>query len=261
MFTKEHFSKKFGTWSSGNVNVDKIIQESQINNPALNLQWIPYENFHDIEHIADSEYYTLHLARLRNEMIDCEDVSLKELKDYRYDILEFIKAIKNIAIDSFYSSCIARFFGISKNPSTQNYIIVMESYNDTIHGFLSDTFLDIEWGSKIDLLYQIIESLAILHENNLVHCDLHSRNISIKNREIYSVRIDPGLYADDNRKIMNKSHEQKLFRSLYNFHPQSRYISRHIYTLYELQDSLEDLKSGKCSDLNLYTYDMNSNNS
>ncbi|RHZ62270.1 hypothetical protein Glove_341g23 [Diversispora epigaea] len=399
MYTKEHFSKKFGTLSSGNANIDKIIQESQINNSTLNLQWIPYENFHYTELIADSEYYTLHLARLRNgndtiderDYEDCDDViALKELKNYRYDILEFIKAIKNIAIDSFYSSCITRFFGISKNPSTQNYIIVIESYNNTIHSFLSDIFLDIRWWSKMDLLYQIIESLAILHENNLIHCDLHSRNISMKNREIYSVIIDPGLCkldndlilnsnnknnnvygsipyippevlrgneftkegdiysfggimyematgnqpfsdqahdtylmidicngvrpkasgtmlnlipkcyldkmyqcwdddpskrptaheltdiiylwnsyyineefvdADDNRERMNKSHEQKLLRSLYNFHPQSRYISRHINTLYELQDSLEDIKSGKCADPNLYTYDMDSKES
>ncbi|CAG8515128.1 4199_t:CDS:2 [Diversispora eburnea] len=56
------------------------------------------------------------------------------------------------------------------------------------------------------------------------------------------------FYADENRGKMNKSHEQKLLQSLYNFHPQSCYISSHIYTLYELQDSLEDIKSGKCAD-------------
>ncbi|RHZ82338.1 hypothetical protein Glove_109g200 [Diversispora epigaea] len=121
MNTREDLIKKFGTWSSGNANIDKIIQESQI--------------------------------KLRNFERDC--VSLKELKDYGYDILEFIKAIMNITIDWYLTSCISRFFGISKNPSTQNYIIVMESFDNTIH-----------------------QSLNILHEKNLVHCDLHSRNIS-----------------------------------------------------------------------------------
>ncbi|CAG8514006.1 7848_t:CDS:1, partial [Diversispora eburnea] len=30
--TKEHFIQEFKTWSSGNTNIDRIIQESQINN-------------------------------------------------------------------------------------------------------------------------------------------------------------------------------------------------------------------------------------
>ncbi|RHZ82333.1 hypothetical protein Glove_109g208 [Diversispora epigaea] len=396
MHTKEDFIKKFGTWSSGNTDIDKIIQESQINNPEFSLRWIPYDTFYDTEHIADSKYYTLHSARLRNYKIcnlDCEyehrgTVSLKELKDYRHDVLKFIKVIKNIANDGFYHYCITRFFGISKNPSTQNYIIVMESFDDTIHSFLSDLFLKIEWKSKIKLLYQIILSLGFLHENNLVHCVLHSRNISVEGRKLdpdsLDVIMDPGLCklsddltlnsdnknnyvygsipyippevlrgneftkkgdiysfggimyqmatgnqpfshqahdtyliidicngvrpkvpdmmlnlipkcyldmmyrcwddnpskrptfyelanimlpwnqyeefleADRNRERINKSHEQKLLRSLYNFHPQSRYISRNIYALYELRDSLEDIKSGKCADPNLYTCDMNS---
>ncbi|RHZ82476.1 hypothetical protein Glove_109g247 [Diversispora epigaea] len=390
MHTKEHYIKKFGTWSSGNTNLDKIIQESQINNPASSLQWIPYENFHNTKHIVDSEYYSLHSAILRNDMIDeewkCEDcvvVALKELKDYKYDILEFIKAIKNITVDIIYPFCFTRFFGISKNPSTQNYIIVMGSCDDTIHSCLSDIFLKNGWNSKTDLLYQITESLNILHENNLVHCDLHSRNILMKNYNLVSfdIKIDPGLCkldndlilnsdnkknnvygsipyippevlrgneftkegdiysfggimyevatgnqpfsnqahdtylmidicngvrpkvpdmmlnlipkcyldmmyqcwddnplkrptlhelsefsdmlwnnvflefndADKNRRLMNKSHELKLLQSLHNFHPQSCYTSRHIYTLYELQDSLEDIKSGKCADPNLCT--------
>ncbi|RHZ58672.1 hypothetical protein Glove_372g84 [Diversispora epigaea] len=387
MCTKENFIEKFGTWSSGNTNIDEIIKESQINNPLYFLQWIPYDNFHDIKHIADSEYYTLHSAGLRNKMIEellwdyCGAVVLKELKDYKYDILEIIKAIKNIIV---YSGNITSIFGISKNPSTQNYIIVMDSHDDTVHSLLFDFFLKIAWHTMIMLLDYVIDGLHALHENNLVHCNLHSRNILIKDRKSLIASVDPGLFklgndlisnsdnkknfvygsipyippevlrgneftkegdiysfggimyevatgnqpfsdqahdtyliidicngvrpkvpdiilnwipkcyldkmyqcwdddpskrpttseltnylwsifreleANDKRKIMNKSHEQKLLRSLHKFHPQSCYISRHIYTLYELQDSLEDIKSGKCADPNLYTYDMNSKDS
>ncbi|RHZ58634.1 hypothetical protein Glove_372g79 [Diversispora epigaea] len=213
MYTKEHFIEKFGTWSSGNYNIDKIIQESQINNPAKNLQWIPYENFHDTNHIADSEYYTLYSARLRNYMIcdlDCEYeyrdvVALKELKDYKYDILKFIKAVKNLT-NNFYSACFTRFFGISKNPSTQNYVIVMGLQDDTVHSFLSDLFLKVGWESKTELLHQIMKNLNILHNNNLVHCDLHSRNISLKNRKIFSyyAKIDTGLCKLDSDDKNNK---------------------------------------------------------
>ncbi|RHZ84270.1 hypothetical protein Glove_84g134 [Diversispora epigaea] len=54
-----------------------------------------------IEH--DWKYYS----------ISCK-VALKEIKDFRYDIIEFLKVINPKV----------KYFGISKNPSTQNYIIV-----------------------------------------------------------------------------------------------------------------------------------------
>ncbi|RHZ82390.1 hypothetical protein Glove_109g178 [Diversispora epigaea] len=72
--------------------------------------------------------------------------------------------------------------------------------------------------------------------------------------------VNVGFFeANLNRERINKSHEQKLLQSLYNCHPQSRYISRHIYTLYELQDLLKDIKSEIY--LNLCTYDMDSEES
>ncbi|RHZ77110.1 hypothetical protein Glove_185g49 [Diversispora epigaea] len=383
MYTKERSIKKVETWSNGNAKIDKIIQESQI-------QWIPYDDIYATKYIIDSEYYTFHLARLRNYMIDEREyrgvVALKELKDNRNDILEFIKEIKN---NSSYSYCFAKFFGISKNPFTKNYIIVMESCRNTSHNCLSDIFRNVKWHSKIYSLQEIIRGLNALHRNNLIHCDLHSRNILIIDREKFelTVNIDPDLcklandlilnpdnknnnvygsipylppevlrgnaftkkgdiysfggimyeaatgnqpfsdqahdtylmidicngvrpkvpdmmlnfipkcyldtmyqcwdddpskrpttdelsdiiylwkssniyeefkYVESNKKRMNKSHKKKLLRSFYNFHPQSCYISRNIYTLYELKNSLEDIKSGKCADPNLYTCGMES---
>ncbi|CAG8597047.1 1188_t:CDS:2 [Diversispora eburnea] len=248
--------KKFGTWSSGNADIDKIIQESQINNPAYNLRWMPYDNFHDTKHIDDNKYYTLHSAKLLDKR-GCEYehygvVTLKELKDYRYDILEFFKMIKKVIDDD--SLCFIKFFGISKNPSTQNYIIVMESHDGIFHSYLSDIFLNIMWCSKIEMLHQVIDGLKTLHENNLVHCDLNSRNIPMKHLDPFSRKLfaamDPEFFnADLKRNGMNKSHKQKLLRSLYKFHPESCYVSRNIYTLFELQDSLEDIKSGKYPNL------------
>ncbi|CAG8435771.1 6223_t:CDS:2 [Diversispora eburnea] len=289
MCTKEQFIKDSGTWTSGNADIDKIILDSQIKDFYYNLQWIPYDNLHDIEHVADNEHYTMCFAELKDclkygwdfvkqhWLIDNGgSVALKELKGHIYDILEFIKGIKNI-INS--SMCITEFKGISKNPSTQNYIIIIEwNYPFTICSFLVNIFLEVEWEIKIKLLHHIIEGLNLLHENNLIHGELHSQNILMSSGEPYLNLMyrcwngDPSkrpkvhelinllqdfdyLDADDNIEIMNRSHTKKLLRSLSKVHPQSCYIDRRIFTLDELQDSLEDIKFGKCADPNL----LNSN--
>ncbi|RHZ84053.1 hypothetical protein Glove_86g204 [Diversispora epigaea] len=388
--TKEQFIQELKTWSSGNVNLDKVIQEFQIK-VGFKLQWIPYENFHDIKYLADGGYSTVYSAILKNGMKAYwnynkkqwnyayinSPIALKELKDSKYDISEFLKEIKNLMIgnDYYYNTV---FYGISKNPSTQNYIIFMLLYEDNLHRFLVKKPL--RWDSRIGLLRQIIEGLDNLHRKNLVHGNLHSGNILMENCESISARIaDFGFNgltknlikksSDDNNKNINiyglipyippevlqgnaftkegdiysfggimyeitirkrpfyeRAHDSNLisdicfngvrpqipdmqdlmpkfysdliyrcwnanpsdrpttkelsdiFKNIYYLfegyikddnalgkfktindekeiiHPQSCYISRNIYTLYGLQDSLKSIKSGKCADPNLLKF-------
>ncbi|CAG8827908.1 590_t:CDS:1, partial [Dentiscutata erythropus] len=91
--TREHFIQEFKTWSSGNSNIDKIIQESQINNIYYKLQWIPYDNFQNIEYIADGgikENWNFIKQDWKYHSIDRE-IALKEILDSRFDIAEFLK--------------------------------------------------------------------------------------------------------------------------------------------------------------------------
>ncbi|RHZ84269.1 hypothetical protein Glove_84g53 [Diversispora epigaea] len=187
--TKEHFIQEFKTWSSGNINIDKIIQESQTGNIKRKLQWIPYDKFQNIKHIADGERGSVYSAEIKNG-IKCEwnfikqdwrydligaGAVLKEIKESRYSIVEFFKVI--MTINDHLSESIAFYYGISKNPSTQNYIIVMELFSENLHEYLAKTFWDLGWKEKINILSSIVSGLRILHIKNLIHCDLHGGSI------------------------------------------------------------------------------------
>ncbi|RHZ65777.1 hypothetical protein Glove_311g63 [Diversispora epigaea] len=208
--TKEHFSREFGTWSTGNVGIDKVIQESQINHQGyeyeLKLIWIPYENFRDIKYIADGGYGSVYSAILKNGIKKDWDfnkqdweysyvgskVALKEINDSRHDISKFLKEVKNLIIVNglyFITKCI----GISKNPSSQKYIIVMELHDDNLHKFITRSFSNLRWKTKIDLLDNIAHGLYSLHFKNLVHRDLHCGNILVKH---YSTHSNRALIAD-----------------------------------------------------------------
>jgi hypothetical protein len=46
-----HFQQNFNSWTSGNNNVDKFIQDIQLlahQNAKEALEWIPYDRFYDI---------------------------------------------------------------------------------------------------------------------------------------------------------------------------------------------------------------------
>ncbi|RHZ84478.1 hypothetical protein Glove_81g68 [Diversispora epigaea] len=220
---QEQFSREFRTWSSGNVEIDDVIQESQTNHQRYyeyKLQWIPYNNFRDIEHIADGGYGSVYSAILKNGIkwywnfnkqdwecdYVCSKVALKEINNSKYDISEFFKEIQNIQIverQYFITGC----FGITKNPSSQNYIIVMKLYDDSLHKFLAKRFLNVKWKRKIYHLYNIASGLSKLHTKKLVHRDLRSGNILIDNRSfLHGASIkDLGLCRLTNDLIDNKS--------------------------------------------------------
>ncbi|RHZ83958.1 hypothetical protein Glove_86g216 [Diversispora epigaea] len=219
--SNEHYIQEFKTWSSGNADIDKIIQESQINNIINRLHWIPYDNFQNIEHIADGGHGSVYSTKLDNGiklnwnfikqdwkyyLIGCI-VALKEIKDSRFDMVEFLKVMKTVNEHEY--EYIAKYYGISKNPSTQNYIIVMDLFDDGLHNFLTKKFWDLGWPSKIDILTSIAYCLSSSHEKNLVHCDLHSGNILINYNfdPDLDLGIDLGLCKLENDLILNSNNK------------------------------------------------------
>ena len=50
----KHFQQNFKNWTSGNSDVDKLIQESQLisKNCGEVLEWIEYDRFNNIEYIT-----------------------------------------------------------------------------------------------------------------------------------------------------------------------------------------------------------------
>ncbi|CAG8622842.1 1486_t:CDS:2, partial [Diversispora eburnea] len=63
-------------------------------------------------------------------------VALKEINDSEHDISKFLKEVKNIRIMNYWLY-ITKYFGITKNPFTQNYIIIMQLCYDSLHKFLT----------------------------------------------------------------------------------------------------------------------------
>jgi hypothetical protein len=62
-----HFQHKFIDWTSGNDDIDKFIQDTQLsahNNADANeaLEWIPYNRFYDIKYIAKNEFGEVYRA-------------------------------------------------------------------------------------------------------------------------------------------------------------------------------------------------------
>jgi hypothetical protein len=60
----KHFQKNFGNWTSGNDDIDKFIQDTQLSSyySGKVLEWIPYDRFYNIEYIAKGGFGEVYRA-------------------------------------------------------------------------------------------------------------------------------------------------------------------------------------------------------
>src|SRR5436305_12096330 len=96
---------------------------------------------------------------------------------------------------------IIKFFGITKDPETNNFMMVMQYAEDgSLRQSLNKNFNSIDWLDKFFILYNISFGLKDIHKKRLIHQDFHSGNILCNSA--YSFITDLGLCkpADEKSK-------------------------------------------------------------
>ncbi|CAI2187298.1 10393_t:CDS:2, partial [Funneliformis geosporum] len=68
------------------------------------------------------------------------------------------------------------------DPNTNEYLLIMQYANcGDLQNYLKNNFNNLTWNNKKALAFQIPNGLNYLHNENILHRDLHSRNIVIHN--------------------------------------------------------------------------------
>ncbi|RIA84299.1 kinase-like domain-containing protein [Glomus cerebriforme] len=193
---------KFRDWTSGNPDVDKLIQESQLDakNRYEKLLWFEYNQFKNIEYITEGGFGKIYQAKLLHTT-----VALKSLNNSKDTTFEFLNEIK-LHLKMNNSDRIIKIYGITKDPRTSNFMMVMDyAEKGNLRQRLNRDFNSLNLYAKIDILRDIARGLEIIHEKGLTHQDFHSGNIlSRDNSSMYTRITDLGLYKPANEKSDNK---------------------------------------------------------
>ncbi|RIA87889.1 kinase-like domain-containing protein [Glomus cerebriforme] len=188
--------------SSGNKVIDDFIRHTQINycgNVGWKMEFVPYDQFEDIEFIAEGGFskiykatwidgpinnwrsiinntydvfrkhnYTIVLKKLNNS----KNVTSKELNELKIFYQVFSKGGGSLRISNY--------FGITQDPITKDIMIIMPYYNsgDLIH-YIGKDFYNFSWERKLGKIWRIIIGLVKIHELGIIHRDLHSGNIFV----------------------------------------------------------------------------------
>ncbi|GBC02588.1 hypothetical protein RclHR1_00470018 [Rhizophagus clarus] len=202
-----NFLKTNFTNCSGNEKIDNFIEEMRLNINYYNdiiFEWIPYDQFSDIEKIGKGGFSTVYSAMwkdgpLKFDSLDKKEltrkssrrVALKQLHNSQNFIDKFLNEAKKYSTHQTYkifnAGDIINIFGITQNPNTKDYVMVLQHAGggDFIN-WININYEDFNWQNKMNILNRIIEGLEKIHFKQMFHRDFHPGNILFGNGYSYA---------------------------------------------------------------------------
>ncbi|RIB11934.1 kinase-like domain-containing protein, partial [Gigaspora rosea] len=99
---------------------------------------------------------------------------------------------------------VVKFYGISRELQTKNFMLVLQfADGDNLRDFLKlksnkdNNYYRISWAELIKIARGITLGLKYLHENNIIHRDLHSKNILLDNGKVLIADFGISKRLDD----------------------------------------------------------------
>ncbi|CAB4438005.1 unnamed protein product [Rhizophagus irregularis] len=193
-----HFQQYFKSWTSGNDYVDKFIQKTQLSAhttyEARNaLEWIPYDRFYDIKYIAKGGFGKVYGANLADGSINKWDYQDWERNnEHKFVALKHLNNSQNISLDFVNeitlhhkvnnNANIIKLYGITQDPETKNYIMVLEyASKGSLRNYLDTNYNTLSWKDKLLHFCYIASGLVDIHRNELIHRDFHIGNVLVSN--------------------------------------------------------------------------------
>ncbi|EXX60006.1 polo kinase CDC5 [Rhizophagus irregularis DAOM 197198w] len=189
---QNYLKAKFSSWTSGNNDIDNLIQkcQSEALTPNNIIEWIPYNNLQSIEYLTKggfSEIYTATWVDGRYEDWDSRkqqlkrfgehDAVLKRLENVESANQSWFEEAKSHLTISNKTTEIVRCYGLTQNPSNGNYMLVLDIMDINLREYLLQNHNKLTWKEKINITSIIIGALDYIHKENSIHRDLHSGNI------------------------------------------------------------------------------------
>ncbi|CAB4440688.1 unnamed protein product [Rhizophagus irregularis] len=204
------------TRTSGNEKIDDFIYKMQfkINDSSdTALEWIPYTQFYEINIAGNGGFAKVYSAKWKDGPLYLKNqsrkygkrdpnkrVALKCLNDSQDHITKLLNEVNAYSTKPIYNS-ILKVYGISQDPNTKDYIIVLHYAKDgNFDNWISinDNFKYFNWKEKIQKLNSIVKELKEIHENQMIHHDFHTGNILFDDPiiETYVYISDMGLCGE-----------------------------------------------------------------
>ncbi|CAB4382076.1 unnamed protein product [Rhizophagus irregularis] len=165
------------------------------NSTSTNNEWIEeaikknyfkyydFKNFNNIQEIGSGGFGKVFRANWKKTE---QYMALKSFFKLDNVTVEEIKRELMLQREVDFHNNVIRFFGITKyepdnsNDILNNYLLVMEfADSGTLQDYLKNNINELTWRKKLDIAHQLACAILCLHDEGIVHRDLHSKNILV----------------------------------------------------------------------------------
>ncbi|RHZ84013.1 hypothetical protein Glove_86g156 [Diversispora epigaea] len=156
-------------------HINKELFKSAIENRFINsFEYNTFENVIKVGTGGFGEVKRAYLNTLRRY------VALKCLNDDNDEFYgQFLDELQNISAVNHHDNII-HFYGVSIDPSIEKYYLVLQYAEDgNLQTYLRNNFEKLDWNAKVSMAKDIARGLSHIHQKNIVHRDLHSKNILV----------------------------------------------------------------------------------
>ncbi|RIA92121.1 kinase-like domain-containing protein [Glomus cerebriforme] len=143
------------------------------------IKSIEWSELYSMEKIGEGNFGSVYKAcwsNIHNDVV-CKKLALSSDIQYKW-----WGAFKHeLHMQSRVHSCenIIRILGISKNFEDEYYIVMEYADEGDLKCYLSKNFKNLDWNKKFGLALDITNGLYFLHKEQILHRDLHAKNIVI----------------------------------------------------------------------------------
>ncbi|EXX65642.1 uncharacterized protein OCT59_024043 [Rhizophagus irregularis] len=149
------------------------------------IKYYEYKYFNNIQEIGTGCFGKVYRANWKNSE---QYLALKSF--FNLDNITIKELIHELELhrDVDFHDNVIRFYGITEDRNykmMKNYLLVMEYANGgSLRSYLKKNFSKLTWNDKYNLAYQLACAVSCLHDEGIIHRDLHSGNVLIHQNTI-----------------------------------------------------------------------------
>ncbi|RHZ46771.1 hypothetical protein Glove_606g80 [Diversispora epigaea] len=162
-----------------------------------NIKKFDYNKFEDLEPIARGGFGAVNRAYSKDLK---KHFALKylhdDIKNNFYKL--FMNELQNINAVNHHKNII-KYYGVSIDHSAEKcYLVLQYAKDDNLKTYLHNNFKDLDRKTKINMAQDITNGLCYMHKANIVHRDLHSKNILVHEGRLLITDLDLSQPLDTN---------------------------------------------------------------